>query len=64
MNVLMIACHKNADDVIRFAERCRTDYTDIVIHCDSMMPTSEYQKLEEFSKRGGVFNESSSTWRT
>ncbi len=53
MNVLMIACHKNADDVIRFAERCRTDYTDIVIHCDSMMPTSEYQKLEEFSKRGG-----------
>ncbi len=53
MNVVMIMCHKNADQVIRFAKRCKTDRTDIIIHCDSLMPELEYEKMVTFSRSGG-----------
>ncbi len=54
MNVVMIMCHKNVPQVIRFAKRCHTEKTDVVIHCDIQMDAKEYQEMEQFcaSERG------------
>ncbi len=51
MNVVMIMCHKNPEQVIRFASKCLTEKTDVIIHCDSSMEDSQFQKIKEFSEK-------------
>ncbi len=56
MNVVMIMCHKNIEQVIRFAKRCHTQNTDVIIHCDSALSHREYEAVESFvanSMEGG-----------
>ncbi len=54
---IMIMCHKNADQVIRLAERCLSKDTDVFIHADSAMPSDEYRILMTFREhnQGKVF---------
>jgi len=49
MNAFLIMCHKNVKQVIRLAERCATQNTDVYIHADVNMPHSEYTELEAFT---------------
>ena len=56
MNAFMIMCHKNVGQVIRLAERCITEKTDVYIHADTNMPQSEYDELEMYARtRKGVY---------
>ena len=50
MNVFMIMCHKNAEQVLRLARRCISKESDVVIHADINMSSDEYEKLFQASK--------------
>lgn len=49
-NVAMIMCHKNPEQVIRLAECCRTDCTDVIIHADSHLNEEDYNKIVRYVK--------------
>lgn len=50
----MIMCHRDPQQVIRLASRCRTENTDVVIHCDSAMPPADFDLVAEFVLGGGT----------
>lgn len=51
MNAFMIMWHKNVQQVIRLAERCATDKTDVYIHSDVNVPKNEYSELVAYASR-------------
>lgn len=51
MNAFMIICHKNAHQVIRLAERCRSEQTDLYLHADLAMDPAEYSSLESYARQ-------------
>lgn len=56
MNAYLIICHKNADQVIRLVNRCRSEKTDVYLHADRAMDPAEYHTLETFAEATpGVF---------
>ncbi len=53
MNALMIMCHRDMEQVIRLAQRCRTENTDVIIHCDLKVDSLEYKKLADCVEKLG-----------
>ncbi|MBQ8400246.1 MAG: hypothetical protein IJX08_09845 [Clostridia bacterium] len=53
--VFMIMCHKNASQVLRLAQKCISEYSDVIVHADSYMPQEEFLLLKEFERHNPQF---------
>ncbi len=49
--LFMIMCHKNVKQVLRLAEKCITEESDVIIHADSYMADAEFALLEDASHK-------------
>lgn len=54
-NVFMIMCHKNAAQVLRLAQKCISNCSDVIVHADLEMFPEDYLLLKDFESRNSQF---------